>query len=40
METWEDVDEDNHSNTLTDHQLFLLQPEARAFALSAKDWSE
>lgn len=37
---WEETDEDNQFNTLTDHQLLLLQPEALAFALSAKDWSE
>ncbi|KAL1584161.1 hypothetical protein WHR41_07280 [Cladosporium halotolerans] len=35
---WEETDEDNQFNTLTDHQLLLLQPEALAFALSAKDW--
>lgn len=40
LDKWDEFNEDDRSDTLTDHQLFLLQPEALAFALSAKEWSK
>jgi len=36
----QEVDDTDRSTTLTDHQLMLLDPQAPAFALSAKQWSK